>query len=108
MYSKIINEAFDAGYVAAWDLWHMTPTEVNGRLKAYTASQQQKMEQLDILAWMVGQYTAQAYHNPKNYPRKPSIIKKPVAKQARLDDDSMKDILTAFAETHNAIEGVKP
>ena len=84
----------------------MTPAEINGRIKAYSEAQNRAMERIDALAWMVGSYTAQGYHQPKKYPKKPDMVKT----KAKLldepeDEELMKDKLTAFASIHNTLEG---
>lgn len=86
----------------------MTPKEVNGRLRAFSAAQQQTMVLMDTLAWMIGQYSAQAYHAPKNYPKKPCTVKANAPRQAGepLDEDTMKSLLKTYAEIHNTIEEV--
>ena len=103
-YTKIINDAFDAGISEAWSFWRMTPAEVSGRLKAHAARQQTAMERMDMLAWMTGVYAAKGYHDPKKYPKRPNLIEKPRATDA-MDEDTMKTVLTAYAEIHNTIEG---
>ena len=47
----------------------MTPKEMQGRMAAHTKQQEQRMAQLDALAWMAGQYVGTAQNNPKKYPR---------------------------------------
>jgi hypothetical protein len=86
----------------------MTPAEVNGRIRALGAERSAKNEQLDLLAWMIGRYAAKGYHEPGKYPRKPEIIDtKQSIPSDEMDEDSMKTILTAYAEVHNTVEGAK-
>lgn len=108
MYREIINSAFDAGIADAWGWWDMTPAEINGRIAAYRANVNQRLEADDAFAWMVGAYVAQGFHQPKRYPKKPNMVKvqKPKPKKAHMDDDSMKAMLEVFAKTQNAAEGV--
>jgi len=87
----------------------MTPKEVNGRMTAFASQQRKLLERLDTLAWMIGSYKAQAYHQPRKYPNKPSMVKtenKPRLESEPLDEEIMKTILTAYAEVHNQIEEV--
>ena len=93
------------GVEDAWLYWHMTPREIKGRTKAYTQNLTQQAENIDLLAWAIGGYVAQGYHDPKHYPDKPRTTKTKISSQ-RMEDDSMKDVLTAYAEIHNTIEGV--
>lgn len=86
----------------------MTPAEVNGRIRALGAERNSASEQLDLLAWMIGRYCAKGYHEPNKYPRKPEIIEvKQLIPSDEMDEDSMKTILTAYAEVHNTVEGAK-
>jgi len=84
----------------------MTPKEMQGRMAAHTKQQEQRMAQLDALAWMTGQYVGTAQHNPKKYPRQPQFYKPEVREKAvrGMGDEEMKTVLTAYAETHNIIE----
>jgi hypothetical protein len=107
VYHKVIQDAFKAGIENAWDFWHMTPYEINGRIEAYSANLQNKIEQMDTLAWMMGSYNAHAYHDPKKYPRKPSMTKNKVKMGEPMPEESMKDMLEVFALIHNTVEGVK-
>jgi hypothetical protein len=91
----------------------MTPKEVQGRLIAHAKQEEQRMsrlDNLDALAWMIGVYSARAYHDPKHYPKKANLVEtKQSAKSAQrdMDEESMKTILTGYAEIHNTIEGAK-
>ena len=84
----------------------MTPKEMQGRMAAHTKQQEQRMAQLDALAWMAGQYVGMAQNNPKKYPRQPQFYKPEVREKAvrGMGDEEMKTVLTAYAETHNIIE----
>lgn len=92
----------------AWDFWHMTPKEVAGRIKAHEENNQRRAEEMDVLAWMVGNYTAQGYYQPRKYPRKPGIIKREKKQETIDNDETMKHKLLAFAEIHNAEEEHDP
>ena len=84
----------------------MTPKEMQGRMAAHTKQQEQRMAQLDALAWMTGQYVGTAQNNPKKYPRQPQFYKPEVREKAvrSMGDEEMKTVLTAYADTHNIIE----
>ena len=75
-------------------------------MAAHTKQQEQRMAQLDALAWMAGQYVGMAQNNPKKYPRQPQFYKPEVREKAvrGMGDEEMKTVLTAYAETHNIIE----
>lgn len=90
----------------------MTPREISGRITAFISRNNRTAKDMDFLAWMVGNYAAIAYHEPKKYPKKPSIISqvesKALSPDVQMDSDIMKTVLTAYAEIHNEIEGAKP
>ncbi len=96
----------------AWSFWRMTAKEVRGRIEAHAANMRTANERLDLLAWMIGSYTAHAYHQPKKYPKRPSILSqvesKALSPDVQMDSDIMKTVLTAYAEIHNEIEEAKP
>ena len=92
----------------------MTPREVQGRLAAHAKQEEQRtsrLDTLDKLAWMIGAYSARAYHDPKHYPKKANLTEtKPSIQpgnEMSMDTESMKTILTGFAEIHNTIEGAR-
>lgn len=94
------------GVVEAWAFWDMTPKEINGRMTAFSANIKREIEHKDILAWMIGNYVACGYHNPKKYPKKPTMSKEALPDK-EMGEDDMKTVLTTFAEIHNTIEGVE-
>ena len=85
----------------------MQPVEISGRVKAHVAGVNRGVDAMDTLAWMIGQYAGLAYHDPKKYPKKPqmakSAVRGPDVEKAQ-DVDTMKTMLTAYAEVHNEIE----
>ena len=86
----------------------MQPVEISGRVKAHVARLNRTVENMDALAWMIGQYTGMAYHDPKKYPKKPEMTKNKIGLPDEPEDEElMKDKLTVFANVHNSIEGVK-
>lgn len=91
----------------------MSAREVFGRIEAHRVAKHRTDKRMDTLAWMVGHYTAHAYHAPKKYPKKPGIVQDDVSpglpEHARpMDEDMMQTVMTAYAEIHNEIEGAKP
>jgi hypothetical protein len=77
----------------------MTPAEVKGRIKAH----ERAIEDVDVLAWLIGAYVAHGFHDPKHYPKKPNAVVQTKPK-GTMDDDDIKDALTVFAQAHNAAE----
>lgn len=86
----------------------MTPKQINGMIEAHGAQYRQIAEQNDLLAWMTGAYVGRAFNPKTDYPNKPDlIVKQYIGSEDVMEEDDMKSILTAFAETHNVIEGIK-
>jgi hypothetical protein len=91
----------------------MTPKEVQGRLTAHAKQEEQRisrLDYLDALAWMIGVYSARAFHDPKHYPKKANLVETKQSAQSvqyDMDEESMKTILTGYAEIHNTIEEAK-
>jgi hypothetical protein len=56
-----------------------------------------------VLAWLIGSYVAHGFHDPKHYPKKPNAVAQ-IKPKGTMDDDDIKDALTAFAQAHNAAE----
>ena len=71
--------------------------------------QWQAFEAQDFTAWLIGAYVGTAVNNPKRYPKKPDkvTIKEPPKPTTEMTSDTLKDVLTVFAEMHNATEGAK-
>lgn len=76
-------------------------------MRAHQAAIKQRDEAIDLAAWMIGQYAGLAYHNPKKYPRKPNTAKQTIAPVDDMDEDDIKEIMSAYAEMHNAAEGMR-
>lgn len=86
----------------------MQPAEISGRVKAHVARLNRNIEDMDALAWMIGQYTGMAYHDPNKYPKKPQMAKNKIGLPDEPEDEEiMKDKLTVFANVHNTIEGAR-
>ena len=65
-------------------------------------AQKRALEGFDDMAWMIGSYVGQAYHQPKKYPKKPSMVKRDlVIPDTEMEPDDMKDALMIFAQAHN-------
>lgn len=85
----------------------MTPKEISGRMKAFHKNARHESEKIDVLAWMTGLYVARGYHDPEHYPTKPDFIKAEYKEPVEMEEETIKDVLTTFAEIHNAIKGVE-
>lgn len=77
-------------------------------MDAFTKGQKDIHEGRDTLAWMIGHYSAWAYHDPKKYPDKPHLISKGISiPDEPMEEETMKEILRGFAVNHNLIEREK-
>jgi hypothetical protein len=108
IYTKVIEDAFKLGMSDAFSFWDMTPREIEGRFAAYSAQIRHEAESADRLAWMIGNYVGVACNNPKEFPDHPNMIQKIEIDEDEMPVEDMKDRLFAFADIHNAIEGVTP
>lgn len=76
-------------------------------MRAHQAVIKQRNEAIDLAAWMIGHYTSWAYHNPKKYPKKPNMTKQTHKPVDDMEEDDIKEIMSAYAEMHNAAEGMR-
>lgn len=73
-------------------LWSMTPAELSREVNRAEARAANDMRRMDMLAWMIGQYTAMGACAPGRYPEKPCIV----YENAR-DEESMKRLIAGIA-----------
>lgn len=83
----------------------MTPREMNGRIKAISRTIEETAQRDSDLAWSIGVYVGIAFNNPTKFPDKPTI--KNIELDEEMPADDMKDRLSMFANTHNAIEEMR-
>lgn len=80
----------------------MTPREISGRLTAFAVRSEKETKHMDALAWMAGNYAAFAYHDPRKFPKKPSIIVDVVRDEAQ-SVESMKAVLRSMMDKAEVI-----
>ena len=86
----------------------MTPAEIKGRIRAREIAQKQAIQDADVLAWMIGRYARLAFHDPNKYPESAHLVKNEMTlDDEEMEPEDMKDALTIFAQTHNAVEGAR-
>ena len=78
------------------DSGNMTPREISLALE----TAKRRALDLDLLAWLVGQYVAIGVNNPKKFPRKPNRIRF----RKNMSDEEMKQTLISLAERRNPID----
>lgn len=66
-----LEAAAQAGFPDPERLWHMSPAAIE---RAFIAHSVQAVRD-DRRAWMAGYYCAFAFHEPRRFPRKPTLIR---------------------------------
>jgi hypothetical protein len=74
------------------EFWPLCPAETFEWLKAARVGASEEIKQL---SWLIGHYTAYAYHDVKNYPRSPD----PKENNRAQNPDEMRAILRQAAST---------
>ena len=68
---EVISQAAVGGVCDEREAWHMTPAELSRRAKAHAADAVRRMKDMDMLAWLIGQYAAVGINSPGRYPAQP-------------------------------------
>ena len=71
---EVISQAAAGGVCDERDAWHMTPAELSRRVKAHAAGNVRRMKDMDMLAWLIGQYAAVGINSPGRYPAQPDRV----------------------------------
>lgn len=70
----MISLAVRSGACAPIEAWHMTPREIMDGIYAIERRRTEEMQNLDLLAWLIGQYAALGLGAPGRYPPRPDRI----------------------------------
>ena len=89
---EIITEAAEGGVCRAEEAWRMTPGELHLAVRARRRAEVRRMKDMDMLAWLVGQYAAVGMNAPGRYPRQPDRVRERAA-----DDDGMRRMMERIA-----------
>ncbi len=62
--------------------WSLNVKQFQKHVKAFNEEEKRKFEQQDALNFLLGEYVAFAFNNPKKYPKKPFLEKQKEVKLA--------------------------
>lgn len=71
---EIVSRAAESGVCGEADAWRMTPAELSRRMRAHECALKRRMKDMDMLAWLIGQYCAVAINAPGRYPAQPDRV----------------------------------
>lgn len=89
---EIIRQAVENGICTETEAWRMTPGELSRKVRAWDAERVRQMKDMDMLAWLVGQYTAVGINSPGRYPPQPDRVHERAA-----GDEMMRQLLKNMA-----------
>lgn len=71
---EIVSRAAESGVCGEAEAWRMTPAELSRRMQAHERALTRRMKDMDMLAWLIGQYCAVAINAPGRYPAQPDRV----------------------------------
>lgn len=71
---EIVSRAAESGVCGEAEAWRMTPAELLRRMRAHEHALKRRMKDMDMLAWLIGQYCAVAINAPGRYPAQPDRV----------------------------------
>lgn len=89
---ETVSRAVLSGVCCEREAWHMTPGELSRKAEAHRRAQAERMKEMDMLAWLIGQYAAVGINSPGRYPRQPDRVRERAA-----GDDEMKWMMMDMA-----------
>lgn len=92
---SLVEAAADAGVEGAWKLEGLTPRQIELEIRARSVRMQQRQQEIDLLAYLVGRYVLLAMHAPRRYPRRPDGIMK---ERRAMNDDEIKRVFVSLAQ----------
>ena len=99
---ELILRAAEAGMAHPEHLLHCTPREIEAAFAAHAARRRQRLEEIDLLAWLIGRYSAIGMHVPKRYPRQPNAVR---VRKAEMTDAEMRRAFVDMAERRGKSDG---
>ena len=81
---EIIGQAAEMGICAENEAWHMSPEELGRCFRAWEDMNVRRMKDMDMLAWLIGQYTAVGINSPGRYPMQPDRVRERAAGDERM------------------------
>ena len=88
---EIIFRAVGEGVCSEREAWHMTPGELLRQAEAVRRARVRQMKDMDMLAWLCGQYAAVGINSPGRYPSQPDRVRERAAGDMQMKQ-KMKDI----------------
>lgn len=88
----IIRSAVENGVCGEGEAWHMTAAELADMAKARRKAEVRRMKDMDMLAWLIGQYAAVGINSPGRYPMQPDRVRERAA-----GDDEMRELMKNIA-----------
>ena len=96
---EIIRQAVETGVCSEREAWHMTPEELGRGAQAWETARVRLMKDMDMLAWLTGQYTAVGINSPGRYPSQPDRVRERAA-----GDGRMRQLMKNMAERYGKEE----
>ncbi len=73
----------------------MTPNEIRAEFDAIESARARRLEEMDLLAWLIGRYVSIGVNAPKRYPRRPNAIR---TSRAPMSDAEMRRAFERLSE----------
>lgn len=99
---RLAESAAQAGVSGAWELLARTPREIDAELRAWAERRRREREDMELLAWRMGNYVMVGVHAPKRYPRRPNVR---ATGARRMTDDEMKRAFAAMVAGRRERDG---
>lgn len=71
------------------EYWGLNPKQFQKYINVYKLKQEQSLQEQDYLNYLLGQYIAYSFNNPKKYPKKPFLQK---TQLKEMTDDEMERV----------------
>lgn len=71
------------------DYWNLNPKQFNKYVKVYNKKQQEEIEKIDTLNYLLGKYICFAFNDVKHYPKKPFLANDKEIKVGNMNDSDM-------------------
>lgn len=99
---ELLLRAAEAGIAHPERLLRCTPREIELAFLAQTANRQRRLEEIDLLAWLIGRYVTIGMHAPKRFPRRPNAVQ---VRKTEMTDAQMRRVFMDFAERRGKTDG---
>ena len=92
---ELIQSSAEAGMAHPERILHLTPREIAAAFVALESERQRRLEDLDLLAWMIGRYVSIGVNAPKRFPRRPNALR---TRRQPMTDAQMRRVFINIAE----------